>query len=46
MGGTNNFIIGLLWITGGMQNVTITDLPSSAKGTSSKFVNMKILPVH
>jgi len=40
MGGANKLIIGLLWIAGGMQNVTTTG-PSSVKGTYSKFVNAK-----
>jgi len=40
MGGVNRLIIGLLWIVGGMQNVTTTG-PSSVKGTSSKFVKAK-----
>jgi len=40
IGGANKFIIGLLWIVGGMKNVT-TIGPSSVKGTSSKFVKPK-----
>jgi len=40
IGGTNKFIIGLLWVVGSMQNVT-TIGPSSVKGTSSKFVKVK-----
>jgi len=40
IGGANRLIIGLLWIVGGMKNVTTTR-PSSVKGTSSKFVKAK-----
>ena len=40
VGGANRLIIGLLWMVGGMKNVTTTG-PSSVKGTSSKFVKAK-----
>jgi len=40
MGGINKLIIWLLWIVGGMQNVTTTG-PSNVKDTSSKFVKAK-----
>jgi len=40
IGGANMLIIGLLWMVGGMKNVTTTG-PSSVKGTSSKFVKAK-----
>jgi len=36
----NKLIIGLLWMVGGMKNVTTTG-PSSVKGTFSKFVKAK-----
>jgi len=42
MGDTNKFIIGLLWIIGGMHNVTTASL-SSVKATSSKFVKAKTI---
>jgi len=37
IGGANRLIIGLLWMVGGMKNVSTIGL-SSVKGTSSKFV--------
>jgi len=42
IGGANRLIIGLLWIVGGMKNVTTTGA-SSVKGTSSKCVKPKTI---